>query len=56
MIPLFTYFTWDASNTEYMLGIVGDVFSDLSVLIGSLVAVGLALLVIEGIVWAVRKH
>lgn len=52
----FNYLSWTASTTEDMLAIVGNLFSDLTPVVVPIVAIGVALMVFEAIVWAVKKH
>lgn len=57
-LPVFgyNYISWSASNTEYMLEVVGNLWSDLTPLLVPIIAIGVALIVIEAVIWAVKKH
>jgi hypothetical protein len=52
----YNYISWSASSTEYMLEVVGNLWSDLTPLLVPIIAIGVALIVIESIIWAVKKH
>jgi hypothetical protein len=52
----YSYISWSASNTEYMLAVVGNLWSDLTPLLVPIIAIGVALIVIESVIWAVKKH
>jgi hypothetical protein len=53
---LFTFFEWSASNTEEMLGFMGNLITDLTPLLTPIIAVGLGLIIFAVIVGVIRGH
>lgn len=52
---LATFFTWNASDTEAMIGTMADLLSDLTPLLTPIIAVGLGLIIFAVIVNVIRR-
>lgn len=52
---MLTFISWSASNTEAMIGYMGDLIADLTPLLIPIVAVGLGLIIFSVIVGVIRR-